>query len=182
MKISFRLSGIILLLAAASLLFTSYCFTKKKSILVRGTVSHIQPYCGGAAPSPEILANLKKPVPSPNFVLHFKKGSANNEKEKVITTVTTNANGYFEVLLPKGEYCIVEDYKGKPFAIPAPANYTTWDTTCLKNAYAGCDYKLNVATKTRDTIKLVYRGHCFYSPKCGRYEGPMPPSAPPRGK
>lgn len=176
----FRFSAMLLLVISGAASFTSYCFTKK-TVLIRGTVSYLEPYCGGAAPTPEIEARRNIPVPAPNFVLHFKKGSRNNEKTRVEKTVTANASGYFEVRLPKGDYCIVEDYKSKPFAVPAATQFTTWDTTCLKNKYNDCDFKLKVTGPTADTIKLVFRKHCFFNPPCGSYTGPLPPTAqPPR--
>ena len=185
LKTALRFTGTALLLLTATTVFTSYC-KAKKNILVRGTVSYLQPYCGGAAPTPEMVARQNILQPSRAFILHFKKGSRNSGGSKIIQTVTTNETGYFEVRLPKGEYCVVEDYKSKPFVIPADKQFTVWDTTCLKKAYESCDYQLKVIAANKDTIKLIYRNTCFYSPKCGSYNGPMPPSSqpprPPKGE
>jgi hypothetical protein len=70
-----------------------------------GQITVVRPYCGGAAPSKEILERAKIPVPFAGQKFFLKKGNT-NRTPLVAANFTTDNNGNFYVLLPPGKYCL----------------------------------------------------------------------------
>ena len=152
---------------------------KAKYYNVSGTVTTTSSYCGGAAPSQEMLAQMAKPRPIAGKQLFIKSGKENSEGGAVIKSITTDSLGHFQINLKNGAYCIVEEYKSKPLVIPKNDKYSKWDEECLKEKYAQCDYQLDVLNKNVDDLNINFHKQCTWSQPCLQYDGPLPPSAPP---
>ena len=80
--------------------------------MVGGTAGHDEQYCGGAAPSPEILRSLQRPLGCAEFVV--RAGSANLVSAPIVARFATQADGKFSVALAPGVYCVTA--KGTPAA------------------------------------------------------------------
>jgi len=147
----------------------------QSSVLVKGSVTSTQDYCGGAAPSPEILKELASEKPLANKVIYIRIYSK-NKKALNFKQVKTNAEGKFELKLQVGQtYYFVEEWKAKPFRLPENTQNTTWDIACLKKRHSTPDYILKVSRSAMPEIHINYHIPCFYAPYCGTYSGPMPP-------
>ncbi len=91
-------------------MFSSAC-AQGKAVTVKGTVNYSRSYCGGAAPSPEMIENLAKVVPFAQQTLHFVNAANPSE---ILKTKTT-ADGMFELKLKKGTYNIYTDEKMRDY-------------------------------------------------------------------
>lgn len=138
-------------------------------------------YCGGAQPSQEILDRCNTPVGIANGKLYIKKGTYNKDKAAVLDSITTDGNGKFSINLPAGTYCLVEDWKAKPYQLPLSDESQTVDSVCYRNLYMSCDYELTVKDKNIDSVKVIFHRTCAWNKPCISYHGPLPPSAPPHG-
>lgn len=171
------------LLSLSIIFFSLSLFAQKKQkgkmIRVYGTVTQTSDYCGGAAPSEEILKNLSTPSPLAEKEIYVRTGAKNKPSKSgqnpVYTKVTTDENGKFSVMLKSGStYCFIEDWKAKPFKVPANTKHLVWDASCLYERYILADFVITV-TKNNPEVKINYHKPCFYSPYCGTYSGPLPP-------
>lgn len=171
---------LLLTLPLVLLLFNSF-IRATQLITIKGRVMQTSDYCGGAEPGPEQLKRMNSPAPVPQFKLFIKRGTVNSSKAKVYKTVTTDANGNFEVQLPPGNYVFVEESKSKPFVAPKNNATTEWNVNCLRENYAKPDYLLKVSGERKDTITINYHRYCSYAQPCMNYHGSLPPSAEPKG-
>jgi len=182
--------ALFIFLLSLSLCISSWvCSPKKKKekqkFQVTGSIMETKSYCGGAQPSPEIMANLNKPSPIPFAKLFVKKGTENKEKAEVIEIITADSIGNFSISLPAGNYCVVEEWKTKKFELPENTEFQTVDSACYRNLYNNCDYQLLITDKNIDNIKIVFHRNCPWGQPCISYHGPLPPMAQPdpnRGK
>jgi hypothetical protein len=168
----------------ASLLFTLLISTttiakgkkKSKSIIVQGTLTTTSNYCGGAVPTDDIVAELAIPKPKPNAVIYIgKQGAKRSTYKKVIS----NANGKFTIKLSAGTYCIIEEYKTKPFVPPINTKTVVYNTACLKQKYLQADYTFTISANNN---MVNYNKHlvCKWQTPCTTFNGQLPPMAPPR--
>lgn len=136
----------------------------------------IRPYCGGAAPSEE--QRNPQPQALPLKKMYIKRGNMNKYPATIIDSIVTDSMGKFAVLLPAGDYCVVEATKKGKLIYPQNSEYAQWDTACYRKNYERCDYQLQVKGKTKD-VQIILQRYCSYSTPCQHYEGPLPPMAHP---
>lgn len=133
-------------------------------------ISCMRPYCGGARPTPEIIADAEKIKPY------------NNEKIIIVSahgkadSAVTDANGVLTKKLAPGNYTLFlpwQFYKQSPNG--QPVSY--FDKTCLEKEWANPIMKVEV---TKTSLKQVSDSpimiKCDYNPPCilDKYRGPMP--------
>lgn len=154
--------------------------SKGKMVTIQGVVTQTRDYCGGAAPGPEMLENLSRPVPLPEKELYIRIGPRNKPSRSgqspIYKKVITNAKGEFSVTLKSNTtYCFIEGWKAKPFKVPANTQFTVWDAACLYEKYIVADYVLKVNSGKNEIVKINFHQRCFFNPYCGTYSGPLPP-------
>lgn len=110
------------------------------------------PYCGGAKPTPEILAQAEKPQLLTNQKIYFK-----NLKTNKVDSVITNQNGEVSKALKTGKYELIEPWRYLK-ATPDGDLITKYDETCLKEQWAKSFYTLIVGKKSKktETINIDY--------------------------
>lgn len=172
---------------AFSLCFSSLmCVTIKQKAVTKfkitGFVMQTESYCGGAPLTRKILDSFNTPRAIPFKKLFIKVGITNKEETTFIDSVISDENGKFSADLPKGNYCVVEEWKSKPFQLPLKKENETLDSACFQNLYNSCDYQLNISDKNIDNIKIIFHRPCFYNQPCISYHGPLPPRQRPLGK
>lgn len=156
----------------------SSCAQRKPQFYkVSGTVTATYSYCGGARPSDEMLAELNRPKPMAEKKLFVKAGNSNSKNEAIIKSFNTDAYGRFNIELPKGTYCIIEENKTTGIKIPTSDANHKWDSDCLTKAYEHCDYQLNISGKSTDSITINFYIPCEWNKPCLEYTGPLPPAA-----
>jgi hypothetical protein len=145
---------IVLILAIATL---SNCLAQTKKPL-KFKLTQVQAYCGGVHPSPEMEAELKKPMPYANKTL-----IRVSDKNKV-DTITTDANGYIIAPTKIGKYNYFEPWKYfKQIPNNEPESNIKMD--CIKSQWACPDLVLTVAKKTTLVNNIEYQ-KCPHSFPC----------------
>ncbi|MBA3683066.1 MAG: prealbumin-like fold domain-containing protein [Bacteroidetes bacterium] len=96
------------------LLINSICYsqinkTKQVSFNLSGKVTQTSAYCGGAAPSEEMMAEYAKAKPYAGKTFYIRKGNVNSLKKKVILSFKADENGKFSFQLPPGIYSIIQE-------------------------------------------------------------------------
>lgn len=152
---------------------------QKRKFLVTGSIMQTASYCGGARPTPEILKKLRTPAGIPFGKLYIKKNFINDQEAAIIDTIQADANGNFSIFLSAGNYCLIEEWKSKPFVLPSNSKYRTVDSACYKNLYQNCDFNLSVGNKNITGRKFILHRPCSFNQPCISYNGPLPHSEKP---
>ena len=147
-------------------------FTLSGKILIVGS------YCGGAAPSRELLEEIRRPKPCLEKHFFLKKGDANSAKNPVIDVINVDSTGSFSFQLKQGAYCILQDFQTKPIQLE---NFKTSNSfeyhgdDCMRKYWADCYQTIDLKENINDLIITVYKT-CFGDGNpCMIYTGPMPP-------
>jgi len=152
---------------------------KPMRITVTGKLMQTNSYCGGAAPTPEIMEGYEKEFPYSGKVFYVRKGKVNSTKAEVIASFTTNANGEFSFQVTPGTYSIIQSKQLKALKAAdfKSAKATQVDKKCMKEWWVKPYYLLEV--EANDIIIPNWSIHhpCFVSGDipCISYTGPMPP-------
>jgi hypothetical protein len=147
--------------------------------IVSGKVTQISSYCGGAQPSPEILAGYEAPSPYAGKTFYIRKGKINTTKQPVILSFKADANGKFSIELPPGTYSIIQEPQIKKIN---PNEYNiegsiSADADCLKKWWEKPYYILEIKEKNITGLHFEFHHPCFISADipCLQYIGPLPP-------
>ncbi len=156
-----------------------------KSFTVTGHITIVSPYCGGAAPSNEVLENAKKPQAYAKQPILIRKGKTNALGTAMATRTTTDANGDFKVQLPAGDYCLVLAEKENARSNSFKATTTmVIDEKCDSKWLNKCDISFTVKDNNVSGLRLNLKKKCMLTTlsPCISYDGPLPSSAAPRGR
>lgn len=142
------------------------------SLLVTRSLS----YCGGAAPSEEILQDLRTPQPLPDWKLLFYRADAIlQRREGEPKVAVSNQNGFVRValdVLPSNSiYCVVEESKSRDLIVPPNDGCAKYDQNCLQKQHDTCDF---VLTAENTTATLNFPTYCSWATPCINYTGPLP--------
>ncbi|MBS2030702.1 MAG: hypothetical protein JST54_22550 [Deltaproteobacteria bacterium] len=136
--------------------------------MVKGVAQRSGQYCGGAAPSPEMIKQAQTPrVTTERFDVLRGKGADG----ELVTSFNPDTKGQFSVSLPPGDYCVTEAGKRE---VPKNGDGMYVDAACMKQWRASCSLVWHVDAKDIDgsfTLASPCFGPC--------YRGPMPPAAAP---
>lgn len=149
------------ILAFATILTLAFLFAfmPPKKVLFKGKVSYTAQYCGGAAPSQEMLDEMAKEKPYANSVLCVKTLSETDLKSKpVITKVTTDENGNFSVVLDKGKYALVTEDKTQDFSKGIMAKFGN-SSNCISWQNTP-DMTFTIAKKSKIVTNLRFDRQC----------------------
>jgi hypothetical protein len=147
----------------------------KRKFLVSGSIMQTISYCGGAQPPQRLLDSMNVPKGIPYGKLFVKLKGGHKEGSLIIHTIKADTNGNFSIYLPAGNYCLVEEWKTKPFKLPLNNVNETVDSTCFKNLYNTCDYELNVTDKNVRHLKIIFHRPCYNNQPCISYHGALRP-------
>lgn len=159
------------------------CGIKQKAapaelVPVEVTIVKHQPYCGGAAPTPEMEKGTFTPIENQVFI--FKKGLSNNQSEPIFKEIKTNENGMFSLQVPVGDYVLLHPSKMQSFdqfkSIHQPkSTYVEYlGDDCLQRVYDAPDFILRIQKDT--VIQLIQKSSCYTgTTPCVRYTGPQAP-------
>jgi len=145
---------------------------------VQFTITRPIPYCGGAAPTEDML-NRSAPV-TEDFILI-------NVQTNKKTTVRTDENGVVRLALPDGKYILKEKFKDVSFekfwrnTSVGGQNINVGSEDCYKKWWATNLSEFEILPKT-PTLRLqlsLYKTCYTGNNPCDVFTGPYPPSAPP---
>jgi hypothetical protein len=149
------------------------CKASKTNVKVTGTVTQTGIYCGGARPSQKMLDDLAQPKPLPHIKLFVRNGNT-NKHQAIIKSVVTDANGYFEMYLKPGSYCMVDSIKMSEQLLPPTDSMGAYDIDCLKLMHEQCLYDLKVE-RSMEPIKINYQQYCAWNKPCLQQHILLPP-------
>jgi hypothetical protein len=128
---------------------------------VSGQILWTNSYCGGAAPPQSMLDELARPKPRAKQAIIVRSGTTNALSTALVTRATTDANGWFNLSLTPGDYCIClaekENARTKEFknqqsiSIDEPC-----DTKWLKT----CDIVFKLRDKGSKGLKATFHQNC----------------------
>ena len=143
-----------------------------------GKIMMVESYCGGAAPSRELLNEIKRPKPCLEKYFFIKKGDANSAKNPVIDVIKVDSTGSFSIKLKQGVYCIIQDFQTKPLQLENYKSSTLYQyqgDDCMRKFWADCYQTVDLKSNVSDLNITVYK-KCFGDGNpCMLYTGPMPP-------
>jgi hypothetical protein len=142
---------------------------------ISGIITQTASYCQGAAPSEELLNKLSTPKPLANKTIYIKQISSNKYKAKVIAQFTTDSLGKFEIKLPAGNYCLIDNYKVKAFRSKKSNKLFVYDNRCLRKQYEQCDLSLTINNADQKNVSINYHTYCNWDKPCIRYLGQLVP-------
>ena len=119
--------------------------SQKKTVYV--SIQYLQPYCGGARPSDEMINEAERPRPYANMTVMWV--SANGR----IDSAKTNEQGQLKLKLKKGTYFLYESwryYLNTPNDLPIES----FDKECLKTEWQKAICKIKVQKKSADISGL----------------------------
>jgi biopolymer transport protein ExbD len=189
------------------ILTTSHCKSKQKNTKTNNTtetkemskkhmisinLTTTQSYCGGAVPTNEMEMELQTPKKLANTTIYIREGLINDWSMPIVAQGVSDENGVVKVELTDGSYSIVFENKAdnKEFKNllelygEKTIHREAIDEECLKNYMSQPEAVVTVANgKTGSAIIINKHIPCSWnSIPCSGYHGPLPPSAPPRGK
>ncbi|MGE0567341.1 MAG: hypothetical protein AB7O73_05275 [Bacteroidia bacterium] len=151
----------------------------KITFTVSGKITKTSTYCGGAAPSPEILKSYRTPQPYVGKELFIKKGDTNNLKEPILIKIAADSEGKFQFDLPDGNYVLLQKEQTEKL------NYSKFDfgkyyhlnKGCLDNWWLKPLMKIKIEGKNISGLDFNFHRRCFQQTDvpCITYNGPMPP-------
>jgi len=147
-----------------------------------GKIVQTSDYCGGAAPTQEMIDKIGMETHFPDKELYIREGNFNLLSKPIIKDFLSDKYGKFEISLPQGEYCIIEKIKKEDFKIPdftelnkqLPPNsqYIIQSEQCFKEWWGTCDRLLSVNNQGIEDFVIKFHHSCEQPCVSG---GPQPP-------
>lgn len=152
---------------------------EKKMQRVSGLVTITSSYCGGAAPSEEMLMELAKPKPYVGKVFYVRKGNRNTLASEIILRFTTDSNGAFSIALPAGTWSLIQEEQVREIKnsdYPNTASHQV-EMDCLRKWWSEPYQVIEVKNSAITDLHFSFHRRCFIASDipCIRYTGPMPP-------
>ncbi len=144
-----------------TILFTLVLFTAcAQKNLVTQKITYIQPYCGGARPTPEMEAETQKPKPysEKTIIIISEKGK--------VDSIKTDKDGNFKKTLKYGNYTFFEAWKYYK-KTPDGTEISLYDKNCLATEWKK-EFKSVSVTKGKVTEEEKYQINlkCPWSMPC----------------
>ena len=146
-------------------------------ITITGEVKIHYPYCGGAAPTPEMAKGTDSPMKNAKFYIV----KMEDISKKSILSFTTDEAGKFLFKIEKGNYFILSEDKVLSFdefynkkSVKESQFMKNRGIQCYKKWYNTPDYKLD--TEKNTNIKIIFKSNCDVGMNpCLNYNGPLRP-------
>jgi hypothetical protein len=153
------------------LTFNTSLFCQK--IAFTFTIAQSIPYCGGAAPTQEMIDETQKIKPYANKTFFI------YQKGKCVDSVTSNESGVFTVKLAKGHYNLYERWK-KAKTGPWGDDITEYDKLCLEKEWKKVDITISLNKAKKSIVSnMTSSALCFWQYPC-RTNKAMPPTTRPQ--
>lgn len=140
-------------------------------------------YCGGARPSPEILAELQAVRPFSDQMIYVKAGTRNDLTKPILDSAITNTNGEVRFNLSPGTYSIIRkeridrgyyNFLTDKYGVETK-NYSKVDSACLDAWIADVDFVIQVIDQSTNSFEFIIHHPCWWnSIPCVEYTGPIP--------
>lgn len=150
-----------------------------KTYTISGKVTISYSHCGGAMLTEERMKEISQPSPYNGKVFHIRQGAINDLNKPIVTSFTVDANGNFEIKLPKGTYSIIQQEQVQQLDSSKyqSSKYYIVDKPCLQKWWSSPYYLLEVNSKNIKDLAFHFHRRCFIEGDvpCIDYDGPLPP-------
>lgn len=152
---------------------------EQKKQRLSGKVTITYSYCGGAAPTEEMMTELAKPQPYVGKVFYVRKGNRNTLASKIVTHFTTDSLGAFSVQLPAGTWSLIQEEQVKEINSSKYKNTASQqvDMDCLKKWWSEPYEIIEIKDSAITDLQFSFHRRCFIDSDlpCINYTGPYPP-------
>lgn len=147
---------------------------------VSGTITTAGSYCGGAAPTDEMLRKVQAVRPMSGFTIYVKKGTENNVSSPIIDSTNTDGNGNYSLSLEPGSYILLQKNQLDKDVLEQYKEPTKWmraDKGCLLRWWEKGLATITVENSAIDSLNFHFQKRCFVPSNipCLTYTGPYPP-------
>lgn len=151
--------------------------------LVSGTILQTEAYCGGAAPSQQMLDELRMPKPLAGKTIYLKRGQENDPEAPVVASATSDQRGEFSLSLASGWYVVVDESKKDKASYnymlanfaKESAQYSPVDRKCLDQWIGEADLVFEVADTDLSGVNITFHKPCSWNSfPCVRFIGKRP--------
>lgn len=154
-------------------------YANRKKQILSGKVMITYSYCGGAAPTEEMLAALAKPQPYVGKVFYVRKGNRNTLASEIVTRITTDSIGAFSVELAAGTWSLIQEEQVKEIDSNNYKNTATHqvDMDCLRKWWSEPYEIIEIKDSAITDLHFSFHRRCFINSDipCFNYTGPYPP-------
>jgi len=152
---------------------------KKVKQTISGTITASGSYCGGVAPSNEMLQNAQAKRPMSGFMVYVKKGTENKLMSSIVDSSRTDSNGNYSFDLKPGEYVLLqkEQLNEDIYKTYEASKWLQADVDCMKLWWKKGLSNITVENENINGLNFHSQKRCFVplSIPCLRYSGPYPP-------
>jgi|GEM_PF-1017171 len=135
---------------------------------VEGRILVATQYCSGHRPRPEVLEEAKKHKPRAGVKVFFRNGNTNSEKEPLIDSALTDAQGKYRARLRPGAYCLIIEEQALPPGFKASRyahKAAVSSEDCYAKWWANCCSAFTLSSDT--TLKNIrVDQNCMVSTLC----------------
>ena len=152
---------------------------KKVTRKISGTITTSGSYCGGVAPSNEMLQDAQAKRPMSGFMVYVKKGTENKLLSCIVDSTYTDSNGNYSFDLRPGKYVLLqkEQLNKHIFETYKSSKSIQVDLDCMKLWWEKGLSTITVENENIDSLNFHFQKRCFIplGIPCLRYSGPYPP-------
>ena len=155
--------------------------TKEKKVTqtISGTITTSGSYCGGVAPSEEMLQDVQATKPMSCFVIYVKKGTKNKLSSCIVDSICTDSSGNYSFNLRPGKYVLLQknQLNKDVFEKYKQSKWTQVDLECMQTWWEKGLTSITVDSESINNLNFHFQKRCFIplSVPCLRYTGPYPP-------
>jgi hypothetical protein len=153
----------------------------KKTYAVSGSITKTSDFCGGMIPPPDMLKQLKTPMPFAGKKLYIKATKQNSINIDTLMSFTANKEGLFSFRLTPGSYCIIQESQLKELNLAEFEKNSTYvkytSKECLENWWSTCFLSITVSNKNITKLHINFHEACYTdgTNPCLHYQGPTHP-------
>ena len=152
---------------------------KKVKQTIYGTITTSGSYCGGAAPSKEMLQDAQAKRTMSGFMVYVKKGTENNLLSYIVDSTCTDSKGNYSFDLRPGKYVLLqkEQLNKDVYKTYEASKWLQADVDCMKVWWGKGLSTITVEKENIDSLNFHFQKRCFIplGIPCLRYSGPYPP-------
>lgn len=152
---------------------------KKKTHTISGTITTSGSYCGGVAPSEEMLQNIEAIRPMSGFMIYVKKGANNKLSSCIVDSASTDSNGNYSFDLKPGKYVLLQknQLNKNVFEKYKQSKLMQVDVDCMQAWWEKGLMSITVGDEKITNLNFHFQKRCFIplDTPCLRYMGPYPP-------
>jgi len=152
---------------------------KKVTQTISGTITTSGSYCGGVAPSEEMLQDVQATKPMSGFVIYVKKGTKNKLSSCIVDSTYTDSKGNYSFDLRPGNYVLLqkEQLNKDVFETYKQSKWMQVDLECMQLWWEKGLTTITVDAESINNLNFHFQKRCFIplSIPCLRYYGPYPP-------